>query len=368
VAQQSWPWDTGAVLESGWRDMAAHWVDTGVLAGELNSLEPFGDSSGMQVKVKTGKAWIKGHYYVSDTEVTLPIATANATNPRIDRVTVRADFGANSIVLAVVQGTPAASPALPPLTQTTAVWEIPVAEVTVAAGAVTIAASAVVDGREQVATKGDRFDPGAVGLAPSFYPVGLTIGLVATADGWPVTGTLTTYRRSGSRIWQELVKADSGLGGVERSFRQGYYGSAGPNGWGPWQRTVDSSGVSESTVSTEESTTSTGYVSLATGLAVASVTVGPSGKALVAVTARMRNATAGEMCYASVAVSGASTVSASDATALLYESSAANDYARMSSVFLLTGLTAGANTFTMQHRVTAGTGFFANRRLTVIAL
>ncbi len=36
--------------------------------------------------------------------------------------------------------------------------------------------------------------------------------------------------------------------------------------------------------------------------------------------------------------------------------------------FLVTGLTAGSNTFTQQYKVNGGTGTFANRRLLVIPL
>ncbi|MES2405559.1 MAG: hypothetical protein V4567_14660, partial [Pseudomonadota bacterium] len=49
-------------------------------------------------------------------------------NPRIDRVVLRADFVNNNIVLDVLQGTPAVSPAAPALTQNTSIWEISLAQ------------------------------------------------------------------------------------------------------------------------------------------------------------------------------------------------------------------------------------------------
>jgi hypothetical protein len=123
--------------------MAKLWTPTGVLFNELSQLGLYGDSSGMQVKVRTGRAWMRGHFYESDAERTLPIATADATNPRIDRVVLRADFVANTIGLAVLQGVPAATPTAALPTTNDSMWEIGLGTVTVPAGATTIAAENV---------------------------------------------------------------------------------------------------------------------------------------------------------------------------------------------------------------------------------
>ncbi len=144
------PFDSGAgadSYEARWSKMAEHWLATGVIAGELNQLEVFGDSSGMQVKVKSGKAWVKGHFFESDAQETLAIAAADPANPRIDRVIVRVDWDANTVDLAVLQGTPAVAPGAPALTQNTSRWEISLAQVQVDAAAATIAAEKVTDER-----------------------------------------------------------------------------------------------------------------------------------------------------------------------------------------------------------------------------
>lgn len=80
-----YPFDSGAgasVLESQWSEMARNWVSTGVLYDWLNKLAVYADSTGMQVKVRTGAAWMRGHFYKNDAEKILTIATSDPTNPR----------------------------------------------------------------------------------------------------------------------------------------------------------------------------------------------------------------------------------------------------------------------------------------------
>jgi hypothetical protein len=169
------PFDAGSgsnVTEDGWRDMARHWLATGVIAGEDNLAETYGDNSGMQVKTKTGKAWIRGHYWASDAEVTSAIAAADPANPRIDRLILRADFVGNTIAIAVLQGTAAAVPAAPALTQSTSVWEISLARVAVGAGVGSILAANVTDERLFV----ENFNVGSLRMSGH---------LINEIKGWP---------------------------------------------------------------------------------------------------------------------------------------------------------------------------------------
>jgi len=96
------------------------------------------------------------------------------------------------------------------------------------------------------------------------------------------------------------------------------------------------------------------------------VTVTASGlAALVTVTGQLSNSTNNRLCYMSFAVSGATTVAASDATAILYNTSVANTAAQMSATYLVTGLTSGSNTFTAKYRASANTCTFVNRNIIV---
>ena len=90
--------------------------------------------TGLAVNVAAGEAQVRGHYYTSDAVESLALATADATNDRIDLVVLKLDPTANSIVLAVKTGTPAGSPSAPSLVQTDAgIYEQPLAEVLVPA-------------------------------------------------------------------------------------------------------------------------------------------------------------------------------------------------------------------------------------------
>lgn len=144
------PYDSGPganVTEDGWRRFMKHLRGDGVIRGYANEFLTFGDSSGRQVKVGTGECWIKGNWGESTAQKTISIAANSSGNPRIDFVVLRNDFLNNRIEIDVITGTPAASPVAPALTQNTSKWEIGLALVAVANGAVTITAGNVTDFR-----------------------------------------------------------------------------------------------------------------------------------------------------------------------------------------------------------------------------
>lgn len=94
------------------------------------------------VIVSPGAALVRGIHYLNTADVTLAIAANASGNPRIDVIVLEADFTAQTVRLDVVQGTPAASPVAPALTQTDGVlWQIPLADVAVANGFTSIAQS-----------------------------------------------------------------------------------------------------------------------------------------------------------------------------------------------------------------------------------
>jgi len=140
------PYDSGAgsnVTEDGWRQMSQFWRGDGVIRRELSEFAVFGDSTGMQVKVPSGRCWIRGNYGHKTTQTTLPIAAAHATLGRRDLVILRNNFLTNQIELDVLTGTPASTPVYPSLTQNTSIWEIQVGQVVVGAAVATITAGNV---------------------------------------------------------------------------------------------------------------------------------------------------------------------------------------------------------------------------------
>lgn len=114
-----------------------------------NELEVAADSpASANIEVNTGAASIKGMPYENTAVETLTIAANASGNPRIDRIILRIDWAAKEIRLAVLQGTPGATPALPTLTQVFGTtWETSLANIWVANGFVTITATEIHDER-----------------------------------------------------------------------------------------------------------------------------------------------------------------------------------------------------------------------------
>jgi len=129
-----------------------------------------------------------------------------------------------------------------------------------------------------------------------------------------------------------------------------------------------SSTAATNSVATAQTTTSTTYADLATTGPAVTITTGAI--ALVFLTVRkMNNNTGSQETFMSFAVSGASTVSAADTSSInLVTSTGSLPQGGFSGAFLVTGLTAGSNTFTAKYRVDGGTGSFQNRTITVVPL
>jgi hypothetical protein len=201
MAQLAFPLSQSPILTvEQWSKIAGNWMNTGVIMGSLNQLQTFADSTGMQIKVKSGAAFIKGVYFESDSEETLAIFTADSTNPRIDRVIVRFDLLAETMQLSMLQGVAAVSPVAPALTQNSSRWEISLAQVRVNAGAVTITAGNITDERNFVkngnAVKPERipftFQNGWVPQA-NFSEHGYYLDDFGIVEGWAmITGGTTT--------------------------------------------------------------------------------------------------------------------------------------------------------------------------------
>jgi len=139
------------VDQINWPKYLDSYVTDGVVKGYGNDLQVYGNSSGMKVLIKTGKVFVHTHFGILSNEVELGIPAADPTYGRKDLVVARAVYASapNSImVLDVKTGAPSSNPVPPTLTKTAGVtWEVPLAIVSVAAGASTIAAGNVTDAR-----------------------------------------------------------------------------------------------------------------------------------------------------------------------------------------------------------------------------
>ena len=118
----------------------------------------------------------------------------------------------------------------------------------------------------------------------------------------------------------------------------------------------------KASVATSQSTTSAAYTDLAT--VGPAVTVMTGSRALVFIAADMGNGTG--WARMSVAVSGATTIAASDGERAL--SHTASFLSRFGITILELALNAGSNTFTAKYKATAGTSTFADRTIIVVSL
>lgn len=148
MAQSAWPFENLDTSETQFSQWARN-IGEGVKGSSAGTeLKAYGDSTGMQVKVPSGYAMVRGHYYSNTAIETLAIAAAHATLARIDSVILELDPSANTILLTVLTGTAASTPVAPALTQTdSGVYQIRLANVAVAAAATTISAGNVTDAR-----------------------------------------------------------------------------------------------------------------------------------------------------------------------------------------------------------------------------
>lgn len=126
--------------------------------------------------------------------------------------------------------------------------------------------------------------------------------------------------------------------------------------------TIAERSIAQGTVSATETRTSTAFGDLTTVGPAVTLTTGT--KAMVVVTAQLSNNTLNSYAIVSYAVSGSTTIAASDSFALTLQSGGSSQYMATSHVSHQ-NLNAGSNTFTLKYRVTSGTGTFLRRRILV---
>jgi hypothetical protein len=153
MAQTSFPWENVDTSETQYSQLFRtlnDGVNGTTVGGELEVGPGF---AGLSVEVAAGQAMVQGHFYISTAIEQLSLDTADGALDRIDTVVLRLDPVANSIVLAVVTGTPDASPVAPALTQTDpyGVYEFPLGDVLVEAASGV--PGAITDRRDFMGTK-----------------------------------------------------------------------------------------------------------------------------------------------------------------------------------------------------------------------
>lgn len=173
----------------------------------------------------------------------------------------------------------------------------------------------------------------------TLYEIGLATVLVDPAVGVIAAGKVTDTRT----LVKNLTETDASTAYVAKA------------------------GVTAATVDTPQSTTFTSYTDLTTAGPAVTVTTGA--RALVIMSAQFENNTAGSYAAMNFQVSGATTRAAVENERLTARSATVDQAFSVSRVVVVTGLTAGSNTFTSKYKVIGGgSGTFAYRHLIVIPL
>jgi hypothetical protein len=122
---------TQLAATSEWEALLSITGKASAVDGSVGSaMVPSLDTGGRNAVIADGNAVIKGMLWRCDAPVSTPIPAAAAQN-RIDRLVLQLNRGATTsptvIQPVVVTGTPAASPVIPALTQTTGgIWQLPI--------------------------------------------------------------------------------------------------------------------------------------------------------------------------------------------------------------------------------------------------
>lgn len=147
MAQSSFPFGSSQIAtEDQWSSMFRMAQVDGVLATSETGTElKVTASNASTVSVAAGEAWVQGTYYSNSAALNVSVPTnSGGGSARNDLIVLRRDPSADATTVQYKTG----GTSFPPLTQTVnGTWEIPLARVTVAAGASVVPPSGVTDVR-----------------------------------------------------------------------------------------------------------------------------------------------------------------------------------------------------------------------------
>lgn len=149
MTERSYPFVDGPTTDAEFSAMFRQLFPTSILGFYGSSaLAVTADSSGMRCTLQPGTAFVRGHFYKNDAALNQAIAPNASGQPRIDTVALRLEYGAvKSITARVLPGTPGLG--APALVQTeTGIFDLPLFDVAVAAGAATIGPGNLTDRRK----------------------------------------------------------------------------------------------------------------------------------------------------------------------------------------------------------------------------
>ncbi|MGF9978670.1 hypothetical protein [Viridibacillus arvi] len=125
----------------------ATFIGNGIFVNPSDCLQVIGNLDAMSVTLRPGKAWINGYYLTNDDDYSLTLDKGDTSLNRIDRIVVRLDFIERKMLVAVKKGALSASPIAPTLKRDADAYELALADVYVAKGALTVSQASITDTR-----------------------------------------------------------------------------------------------------------------------------------------------------------------------------------------------------------------------------
>lgn len=135
-----------AVKAEDWAWYFSTFISNGVFPEPSDGLQVLA-TGGMGIGVQPGYGYITGHAFKNSDVWEATIETADGVLGRIDRIVLRLDMSDRVMELAVLKGTPSASPVAPALTRAADRWELALADVSVTAGLTTVTQANITDRR-----------------------------------------------------------------------------------------------------------------------------------------------------------------------------------------------------------------------------
>jgi hypothetical protein len=152
------PFESGEgafITEPRWTDMFTWMRTVGVLSEDTTlapdaelAVNPADPSTGTQVQVEDGEAFIQGFMFIQeDGPEVIDIPLNESGDPRIDLLVLRLDKENDIIFYVDIEGDPDPSPVPPDPIQNSTIWDLPLAEIAVADGATEITSMDITDVR-----------------------------------------------------------------------------------------------------------------------------------------------------------------------------------------------------------------------------
>lgn len=177
-------------------------ISNGVFATPSNAMQ-VQESSGMTVSVSAGWGFINCKWLNNDSAYSMTLDAADIALNRIDRIVMRlnADNTLRNMEMAIVKGTPAATPTAPALTRVSGgVWELSLAQIYVGANTTAITQANITDER------------------PNTTLCGFVTGLIDQID----TTNLFAQYNAAFNEWFETVKETLNSATLVRQYTQSY--------------------------------------------------------------------------------------------------------------------------------------------------